>query len=573
MASSDHQQPSVNPNTGYCYETKTFHSIHPTIPLPFPTLPLTSASYAYSLYLSSSPSSSSFSSSHSVSTVPALIDSTTSLRISYSQFFDRVQILSSFLQTHFPFLTNGQIAFVLSPSTVHVPVLYFSLLSLGMVVSPSNPASTASEISRQIQLSSPVIAFAMSSTSHKLPSSLPTLLLDSPLFLSLFSTSSSSDAPRHRCHHLLGPTSVRQSDPAAILYSSGTTGNVKGVVLTHRNLMSVVAGMYAVREERAEPTVLLLTVPMFHAYGFVYCLKAAALGETVVVVEGRFEVGRMMKAVEQFGVTHVATAPPVVAAMAKREVAVRDRYAVRSLERIICGGAPLRRETMELFKARFPNVLLQQGYALTETTGAAFRMVGPEEISHLGSVGRLVPYCEAKIVDPGTGITLSPCRLGELWIRGPIIMKGYVGDESATAATINSDGWLKTGDLCYMDNDGFLFVVDRLKELIKYKGYQVPPAELEQLLLTHPEITEAAVIPYPDEEAGQVPMAFVVRRPNSNLNEAQIMEFVARLVAPYKKIRRVSFINSIPKNPSGKLLRKELVKIATSSSGSPSSRL
>ncbi|RWR96891.1 4-coumarate--CoA ligase-like protein 9 [Cinnamomum micranthum f. kanehirae] len=443
-----------------------------------------------------------------------------------------------------------------------------------MVVSPSNPASSASEVSRQIQLSSPVIAFATSSTSHKLPSSLPTLLLDSPLFLSLFSTSSSSssssDVPR-RHHHLLGPTSVRQSDPAAILYSSGTTGNVKGVVLTHRNLMSVVAGMYAVREERAEPSVLLLTVPMFHAYGFVYCLKAAAMGETVVVVEGRFEVERMMKAVEEFAVTHVATAPPVVVAMAKGEVA--DRYAVRSLERTICGGAPLRTETIEWFKARFPNVLLQQGYALTETTGVAFRMVGPEEISHLGSVGRLVPYSEAKIVDPGTGITQSPCMLGELWIRGPLIMKGYLGDESATAATINSDGWLKTGDLCYIDNDGFLFVVDRLKELIKYNGYQVPPAELEQLLLTHPEITEAAVIPYPDEEAGQVPMAFVVRRPNSNLNEAQIMEFVARQVAPYKKIRRVSFINSIPKNPSGKLLRKDLVKLATSSSGSPSSRL
>ncbi|KAJ8615715.1 hypothetical protein MRB53_035087 [Persea americana] len=562
-------QSTINPNTGYCPATKTFHSIRPTIPLPSPTLPLTSASYAFSLCLSSS-SSNSF--SDSVSTVPALIDSATSLRISYSQFFDRVQILSSFLQTHFPFLTNGQVAFVLSPSTVHVPVLNFSLLSLGVVVSPSNPASTASEISRQIQLSSSVIAFATSSTSHKLRSSLPTLLLDSPLFLSLFSSSSSSssssDAPRHRHrHHLLGPTSVRQSDPAAILYSSGTTGNVKGVVLTHRNLISMLAGSYALRTSGAAPAVALLTVPMFHVYGFISCLRSAALGEVMVVMEGRFEVGRMLRAVEEFRVTRVVLAPPVVVVMARGEVA--EGYDLRSLQVVGCGGAPLAMDVIERFTSRFPNIQLVQAYGLTESTARAFQIIGPEESKCYGSAGRILPYCQAKIVHPVTGIALPPCSQGELWIRGPMIMKGYIGDEAATAAAINSEGWLKTGDLCYIDNDGFLFVVDRLKELIKYKGYQVPPAELEHLLLSHPEIIDAAVIPYPDEEAGQVPMAFVVRQPQSALCEAQIIDFVAKQVAPYKKIRRVSFISSIPKNPTGKLLRKDLIKLATSISPSP----
>ncbi|RWR96894.1 4-coumarate--CoA ligase-like protein 5 isoform X2 [Cinnamomum micranthum f. kanehirae] len=392
MASS--VQSTINPNTGYCPATKTFHSIRPSIPLPSSTLPLTSASYAFSLCLSSSSSSSS-----SISTVPALIDSTTSLHISYSQFFDRIQILSSFLQTHFPFLTNGQIAFVLSPSTVHVPVLYFSLLSLGIVVSPSNPASSASEVSRQIQLSSPVIAFATSSTSHKLPSALPTLLLDSPLFLSLFSTTSSSssspsDVPRHHHHRLLGPTSVRQSDPAAILYSSGTTGTVKGVVLTHRNLISMLAGSYALRERGEAPAVALLTVPMFHVYGFVSCLRSAALGEVIVVMEGRFEVGRMLRAVEEFRVTRVVVAPPVVVVMAKGEVA--KGYDLSSLQVVGSGAAPLAMDAIERFRSRFPDIQLAQAYGLTESTARAFQIIGPEESKHYGSVGRILPYCQAK---------------------------------------------------------------------------------------------------------------------------------------------------------------------------------
>ncbi|CAK9176277.1 unnamed protein product [Ilex paraguariensis] len=169
------------------------------------------------------------------------------------------------------------------------------------------------------------------------------------------------------------------------------------------------------------------------------------------------------------------------------------------------------------------------------------------------------------------------------------VMTGYVGDEEATASTLNSEGWLKTGDLCYFDSEGFLYIVDRLKELIKYKAYQVPPAELEHLLQSVPEIADAAVIPgaktekkrgrkiiwigvgllelevrYPDEEAGQIPMAYIVRKPGSNISDAQIMNFIAKQVAPYKKIRRVAFINAIPKSPAGKILRRELVQHALS---------
>ncbi|KAM0979355.1 hypothetical protein ACFX13_015503 [Malus domestica] len=175
---------------------------------------------------------------------------------------------------------------------------------------------------------------------------------------------------------------------------------------------------------------------------------------------------------------------------------------------------------------------------------------------------------KTKIVDPETGEALPPGKRGELWLRGPTIMKGYVGDDKATAETLDEDGWLKSGDLCYFDDEGFLYIVDRLKELIKYKAYQVPPAELEHILQSHPDVVDAAVIPYPDEDAWQIPMAYVVRKPGSNITEGQVMDFVAKQVAPYKKIRRVAFINSIPKSPSGKILRRELVTHALSTGSS-----
>ncbi|ONK72839.1 uncharacterized protein A4U43_C04F23790 [Asparagus officinalis] len=178
----------------------------------------------------------------------------------------------------------------------------------------------------------------------------------------------------------------------------------------------------------------------------------------------------------------------------------------------------------------------------------------------------LSPNTEAKIVDPDTGAALTVNKTGELWIRGPYVMKGYFKNQEATKSTLLDDGWLRTGDLCYIDEDGFLFVVDRLKELIKYKGYQVAPAELEALLLAHAEIADVAVIPFPDKQVGQLPMAYVVRRSGSKLNGEEVMEFVGKQVAPYKRVRRVAFVSSIPKNASGKILRKDLIKLATSTS-------
>jgi len=234
------------------------------------------------------------------------------------------------------------------------------------------------------------------------------------------------------------------------------------------------------------------------------------------------------------------------------------------LHTVICGGAPLSKESTEEFISRFPGVTITQGYGLTETMGVGGSTDTQEESRHYGTAGLLSPNTEAKIVDPVSGTPLPPNQQGELWLRGPFVMKGYFSNPEATTSTLDLDGWLRTGDLCYIDGEGYIFVVDRLKELIKYKGYQVAPAELEALLHSHPEITDVAVIPFPDKEAGQVPMAYIVRKAGSTLSETSVINFVAQQVAPYKKVRHVAFVNEIPKNAAGKILRKDLIKLATS---------
>lgn len=411
-----------------------------------------------------------------------------------------------------------------------------------------------------VGLSKPIIAFSTSEFSYKLPSlKLGTILTDSPEFDSLLTRQDSESNDFHR-------VKVNQSDPAAILYSSGTTGRVKGVIMNHRNLIALIAGLCQQSSNKAEGEpqqrrVLFFTIPLFHTFGFIMFLFAFTMAQTMVLTE-RFDFEGMLKAIEKYRVNFLPVSPPLVVAFVKSDFT--EKYDLSSLQTLTCGGAPLGKEVARRFNEKFPNVEIVQGYGLTETGGVS-RTIGPEESKRQGSVGRIAETMEAKIVDPVSREALPPNHRGELWLRGPTIMKGYVGDEKATAETLDSNGWLKTGDICYFDSDGFLYIVDRLKEMIKYKGYQVAPAELEHSLHSHPEIADAAVIPYPDEEAGQIPMAFIVRKPGSNITKAQIMDFIAKQVAPYMKIRCVAFITSIPKSPAGKILRRELINHALSS--------
>ncbi|CAN1267955.1 4-coumarate--CoA ligase-like 9 [Linum perenne] len=561
---------SVDPNSGFCSNTKIFRSLRPPSPLPPSDLPLTIVHYASDL-LRSSPTVS------DLSTATFVVDAATGDVLTYASFLRQTRSLTLALKRLYPSLSPNDVAFIVCPSSVNIPILYFALMSMGVTISPSNTMSSPSELTHQIQLTQPKLAFATSQTASKLPSHLlplGTILIDSPQFQSLL-TEPEVPGPQFQ------PPPVRQSDTAAILYSSGTTGKVKGVRLSHRSVIALTSGFYHNRREfelgQVEPhPVSLMTVPLFHVFGFFMLVKAIAIGETVVLMQ-RFDFEGMLRAVEKYRVTYMPVSPPIIVGMLKSELT--KKYDLSSLFVLGCGGAPLGKDVAEKFMEKFPNVDIIQGYGLTESGGGGTRMINAEESKHYGSAGRISENLEAKVVDPETGEALGPEQRGEIWLRGPVIMQGYVGNDKETAETLDSEGWLKTGDLGYFNKEGYLYIVDRLKELIKYKAYQVPPVELEQLLQSNPKIADAAVIPYPancgicrypDEDAGQIPMAFVVRKPGLNLTEAEVMEFVAKQVAPYKKVRRVAFVNSIPKSPAGKILRRELVSIAVSA---PASKL
>ncbi|XP_066393047.1 4-coumarate--CoA ligase-like 7 [Miscanthus floridulus] len=534
----------IDRRSGYCASTKTFHSLRtPEPPLPSPDLPLSFPAYALSFLPSPLPAP-------TAPSRPALVDAGTGESVPFGTFLSRLRALAAALRSRVG-LAPGDVAFVLAPVGVHVPVLYYALMSVGAVVSPANPSLTAAEVSRLLALSNPSVAFAVAGTRGKLPPGLHTVLLDSPTFLSFLL----HDEPEDDAAVVVG-----QSDPAAVLYSSGTTGRAKAVVLTHRNLIAS-----NVTRAPAAGDTLMLTVPLFHIYGFTFCLRAASPAHTLVLhtARGRFDAAAVLAAMGRFGVTRLALAPPALLAIvraAEEEATAAARVA--TLKTVSCGGAPVAADLIARFSRMFPGVSVAQGYGLTETTSGFCRAVGDEEIARVGSVGRLSWGAEVKIVHPETGAALPPGVPGELWVRGPFVMKGYLGEKDSTSAILDSEGWLRTGDLCYIDKDGFVYIVDRLKELIKYKGYQVPPAELESLLQKHPDIVEAAVVPYPDDEAGELPVAFVVRHPGSHLHKSHIKEFVASQVVHYKRIHHVFLVDSIPKNVAGKILRKDLAKLA-----------
>ena len=347
-------------------------------------------------------------------------------------------------------------------------------------------------------------------------------------------------------------------DPATAVallpYSSGTTGLPKGVMLTHANLVVAVAQARAGLKLGPRDTVVAVA-PFAHVMGFVITLTNALTSGATVVTLPRFAFEPFLELVERHRATVVIVAPPVMAALAGHPaVGARD---LSSLELVVAGGAPVPAEIARAVGERLPGAVVRLGYGLTETSAT---VTAPDRELPVapGSVGRAMPGTELRVVDPESGADLGPGEPGELWVRGPQTMAGYLHRPDATAAMIDADGWLHTGDLVVVDEEGQLFIVDRLKELIKVSAFQVAPAELEAVLATHPAVADAAVVGRPDAATGEVPVASVVAR--EPLDADDLMAWVAERVAPYKRIRAVRFVEAIPRTPAGKILRRVLVE-------------
>jgi acyl-CoA synthetase (AMP-forming)/AMP-acid ligase II len=343
------------------------------------------------------------------------------------------------------------------------------------------------------------------------------------------------------------------SDVVVLPYSSGTTGLPKGVMLTHRNLVANLC--------QTEPCykfggneVVLAFLPFFHIYGMQVLMNMGlAIGGTVVTMP-RFDLEQALRLIERYKVTRLFVVPPVVLALAKHPIV--DQYDMSSVIQISCGAAPLGAELAAEASARVGCEVVQ-GYGMTELSPVSH--LTPEGQFRPGTSGVTVPNAEIRLVDPATGEDRGPGAAGELLVRGPMVMKGYLGNAEATRLTIDEDGWLHTGDIALLDDHDHVSIVDRVKELIKYKGFQVAPAELEALLITHPKVADVAVIGVPDVAAGELPKAFVVVQAGARLTADELRAFVAERVAPYKLIRIVEFVTEIPKSPSGKILRRLLV--------------
>jgi acyl-CoA synthetase (AMP-forming)/AMP-acid ligase II len=481
---------------------------------------------------------------------PAIVDGLTGRGLSYRELAADVRRVAWGLRRRG--VHKGDVLAMCCPNSPDFPVAYYAALSVGAVVTTINPLATPADVAGQLEHSG---ARWLVTTPELLDKSSLAVAVAGIEGVFVFGDAEGA-TPFAALRREEGPAAevdVRPDDVAVLPYSSGTTGLPKGVVLTHRALVASVCGTRAAHRVGPDDVVVAV-LPFFHIYGMQITMNLAlAVGATVVTMP-RFELESFLRIVQDWRVTRADLVPPIVLALAK-DPAV-ERYDLSGLRVVTSGAAPLGEDLARLCAERL-GCRVKQAYGMTELGGGTH--FGPDDgEDRPQSIGPALPGVECRVVDCATGADVGPGQLGQLLVRAPGAMRGYLANDAATALTVDADGWLRTGDIVRADADGWFHVVDRVKELIKYKGYQVAPAELEAVLVSHPAVADAAVVGSPDEEAGEVPKAFVVRR--AAVSEDELMAFVAQRVAPYRKVRRMELVDQIPKSPSGKILRRVLLE-------------
>lgn len=481
---------------------------------------------------------------------PALIEGSSARVITYRQLKSAINSCAAGLAERG--FGKGDIFAIASPNSPEFAIAFYAVALLGGIATPINPMATSTEMTGQLVDSGAKYLMTTPETSEKaLKASEGTRVEmifaagDVPGISPLSSLASNKQPPQVQIHP--------DKDIVALPYSSGTTGLPKGVKLSHFNLVANLCQLESLERITADDTLIGL-LPFFHIYGMTVVLNSGLYRGATIVTMSRFDLPGFLHILQTYSVTRAHLVPPTLLALAKQPIV--GEYDLSHLKIIVSGAAPLDKSIAKACADRL-GCVIKQGYGLTESSPVTHINPDPPDLIKPGAVGPSLPNTEYQIVDPQTRASFGPQKQGEVLVRGPQVMKGYWHRPDATNEVLDNAGWLRTGDIGYADEDGYLYIVDRIKELIKYKGYHVAPAELEAVLLTHPAIADAAVIPSQDEQAGEVPKAYIVLK--EDINKNAIMAYVAERVASYKKVRQVEFVNQIPRSSSGKILRRVLI--------------
>ncbi len=481
----------------------------------------------------------------------AIVDGPSGRELTYGQLTSAIRQVATGLATRG--FGHGDVFAIYLPNLPEYAIAFHAVASVGGINTTINPLYTVDELSKQLKDAGAKYLLTVPTFLEKARAAAKRCGIEE-----LFVLGEAEGATPFSALMQEGEPPTPQIDPANDLvvlpYSSGTTGLPKGVMLTHLNLVANVEQALPLAQVSQDER-LIAILPFYHIYGMTVLMNLALRQGSTLVTMPRFEMEQFLQLMQDHQITRAYLAPPLVLGLAKHPLV--DQYDLSALKIITSGAAPLSAEVTNACIERL-NCVINQGYGMTEMSPVTHLGEDRAEAVRIGSIGKLVPGTTAKLVDVATGEAVGPNEEGELLVNGLQKMRGYLNNDDATADSIDDEGWYHTGDIGYVDDDGFFFIVDRVKELIKYKGLQVAPAELEAVLLTHPSIADAAVIPVADEEAGEIPKAFVVL--TSDLSPEAVMAHVAERVAPHKKVRRVEVIEQIPKSSSGKILRRLLVE-------------